>query len=203
MVVAEIDAVALMKTTKCITSQEASRWLQDRGQIEDPYTGECEPEFHLIFEVPRSYEVTDQFVGWFLKEVVRADPVLLVVTDATQVGYPSQDVIHDALRCSLGETRPFDDAPAYLIPLHEQGFAVALFSLATTFGWKCFLYGGHDHLALYNWAGEIFDLWTSSSQVLEAVRTMINQFGFPEMEHDPPDCEPPGEDEAGTRDATS
>jgi hypothetical protein len=194
---------ARMKTTKCLTSEEASRWLQDRGQIEDPYTGEYEPEFHLIFEAPGSYGQTDAFVEWFLKEVALADPVLLVVTDSNQFGHPSQDVIYDALRCSLGETRPFDDAPAYLIPLAEQDFAVALFSLATTFGWKCFLYGGHDHLALYNWEGEIFDLWTSSSQVLEAVRTMINQFGFPEMEHDPPDFEPPGVDEGGTRDATN
>ena len=79
-----------MKTTKCLTSEEASRWLQDRSQIEDPYTGEYEPEFHLIFEAPGSYGQTDEFVEWFLKEVALADPVLLVVTDATQVGFGQQ-----------------------------------------------------------------------------------------------------------------
>ncbi len=166
---------------KCLSIEEVSLWIRRTGQIENPYTGEMQPEFCVQFHAPQNYPAKECFVRAFLNAVVCDGDVLVVVTDS-EPSEECQRFIHEAVRTSVGENRTVAEAPGYVV-LHSQWEqAIALFSLMSCFRWKCYLYGSTDQITLYNWEGEIFDAWTSSESKATEIRRIIRLFELKETE---------------------
>jgi hypothetical protein len=159
--------------------QEISSWLQRVGQNEDPALDESNSRPPITVSTPTSYSACECFVRCFIEQVVEQGELLVVIKD-WQPSQPSQDFIHSAIRLSFEDTRPIDEAPGYSFKYSEREMAVAIFTLTCCFKWKCYLYADHGELVLYNWEGEIFDVWASSKSKRDEIRFMTHNFGLKE-----------------------
>jgi len=165
---------------RCLTPQEISDWVRKVGQIEDPQHGESEPTFRIVFNAPKNYPACECFVRCFVEQVVAGGELLVVVFDS-EPSQPCQEFVCQAMRLAVGETRLIREAPGFQTNFEEREKAVALFTLMSCFRWKCFLYGDHDQITLYNWEGEIFDVWTCSEAKQKQVFEIIQNFGLGEI----------------------
>ena len=165
---------------KWLTREQIAKWLSEKGQIEDPYGGNSEPRIRIQFAAPQNYSAVECFVRCFLQDVVGRGELLFVVHDA-EPSEECQRYIHAALRSSDGEGRPAAEAPGRLIHEGEKETGIALFSLMSCFGWKCYLYSERDQITLYNWEGDIFDFWTSSEAPRKALMEILQSFGLEEI----------------------
>jgi len=165
---------------KCLTSEEVSQWIRETKQIENPYTGNSQPVFRIQFSAPEKYQAIECFLRCFLNEILLEGEMLIVVTDS-EPSEQCQKFINEAVRHSFSEIRLVEEAPGYRAQYQEKEQAIALFSIMTCFGWKCYLYGSHDQIILYNWEGEIFDVWTSSEFKKNEVLRIIRSFELEEI----------------------
>jgi hypothetical protein len=160
---------------RCLTPSEISQWLSAANQIENPYSGEAEPDFHVQFYPSKNYSGIECFVSCFLDQVVTHGDLLVVISDPGP-SQPCQRFVSDAIRKTCSEDLPIDQAPGYSVKMSEREKALAVFSLTACFGWKCFLYGSHDQITLYNWEGDVFDFWTSSQTTYDQVLGILRNF---------------------------
>jgi hypothetical protein len=164
---------------KCLTSTEISDWLKKVGQIEDPHhSTEIDTSLlHAQFYVPAKFAVVECFADRFLEEVVSEGDILFQCVDC----FPfegAHKLAFDAFWKAAGEERSFEETPGCIIPFQEREWASLLFSLAYGFNWQCYLYASRDALMLYNWEGEIFDIWSRNPTKMEQSQELIHSFEF-------------------------
>jgi hypothetical protein len=165
----------------CLDKDEVRQWLSTAGQIEDPHSGPVAPTFALQVYAPQTYAAIECFLRCFIQDLATGSHLLLVAIDC-EPSEESQRFVHETIRRSTGEQRSVGDAPGYRADDNESEKLVALFSLMSCFGWKCYLYADRDQVVLYNWEGEIFDFWTSSKAKHGAFMEMVKTFGLKEIE---------------------
>lgn len=164
-----------------LTSPEISQWLKNVGQVEDPHTGETQPPFVAMFYSPVGHIPNECFARVFLAEIIREGEILIHITDFGHSNDAS-DFVFQSIWLADGESRSFYDVPACKIPQSDWEKAIAIFSLTASFGWKAYLYGARDQTTLYNWEGEIFDVWTSNSKHLESLARILHGFDLKLLE---------------------
>lgn len=165
---------------KCLTPNEVSSWLAEKRQIEDPHHAHLDDIKHLLhsqFEAPTKYSVVEAFVRHFLNELVIEGDVLIQFVDSYPIHDHKRHVI-ESIRKMAGEDRHIEEAPGFLFCGEDRELANTLFSLMTCFQWQCNLYGDHDQLTMFNWEGEIFDVWTSSELKMKELKAIVQVFDF-------------------------
>lgn len=169
---------------KCLTPEEISDWIRNNGQIKDPYTGHAEPVFRVQCTAPAYYFAIECFLNVLFDQVITGGDLLVQATD-WEPTQDCRDFVFQALRHEIGENRPVADAPGFLATPAERQRAVALFAVMTCFKWKCYAYGSHDQITLYNWEGDIFDFWTDSEAKRDLFREIMGNFKLEEIEGEP------------------
>ena len=164
---------------KCLTPQEISEWIRQTGQVEDPHhaTEDMPSLLHVQFYSPSEYSRIESFVTTFLTEIVLDGDLLFQVVD----WYPFEDCKQfttAALWQAFGEMRQMGEVTGCLIPSQHWARAIALFSIMTGFRWQCYLYGSRDQTILYNREGDILDAWTSSSEKMDSIHSLIQRYKF-------------------------
>ena len=165
-----------------LTPEEVTMWLNEKGQIEDAYHAheESVPPLHVQCEVPDRYRRIECFVRTVLSEVFLDGDLLVQITD----WWPCEgcnEFIFEAMRRSCGETRPIETTPGYLVAETERERAVAIFTMATCFGWKCYIYGVRDRTVFFNWEGDIFDFWSDSEATVKSYFRIMEGFDLPQV----------------------
>ena len=69
-------------------------------------------------------------------------------------------------------------APGFLFSEKEWLDAVTLFSFSASCMWKCYLWGEREQLTLFNWEGEIFDVWPGSEKGRKALLELLKNFNL-------------------------
>ena len=162
---------------KLLTAAETSEWLKSVGQVEDPH-GRAEvdpPDHHLQFYAPHKYSVIEAFVRVFMENFTAGEEVLLQITDYFPFVGAERYVI-ERLWSPDGKVYNLDDKPGCVLDKCETETAVALFALTSCFGWKCYLYGNRDQVILFNWEGDVWDVWTASEYKMLAIRELVDSF---------------------------
>lgn len=168
---------------KVLNQQETTQWLERRGHVEDPHLNvdwvNALPEnyFHMMRRAPIAYGSIESFTDQYLNEIVTDGDLLLQIVE-WDVWCEPRGFIIKSLLPTFDETVPYRKMGGFLFKKSEWKNAIAIFSLTTSFMWKSYLYGEFDQAALYNWEGEIFDCWTSSSVKHQAVDRLFLQFNL-------------------------
>lgn len=155
---------------KCLTSREISRWLTRHG-----HDDELDIMPAISFYAPIQLRATEYLADCLLREVFVGGDVLLVIND-TDFEHPRHLKVVNGLRLMAGEKRPLSASAGFLFTQDEWEHAVMLFSLCASFYWKCYLWGARDQLTLFNWEGEIFDVWPGSQAGRKAVLRLLESF---------------------------
>lgn len=166
---------------KCITEKEISQWLTNAGHDEKIAGSDSVKTTLIQFQAPDTYGAIENFMRCFFADIVIEGDMLIIVTDH-EPEQESQLFVFNALRFHNDENRPIEQAPGFLIEAIEREKAVALFALVTSFGWKSYLYADHGKITLFNWEGEIFDVWISSEAKQLNLRRILNNFNLKEVE---------------------
>lgn len=164
---------------KCISDREISGWLLDHDLPEDPYRGEAAPDHYLQFSVPKSFLALEAFVRRFCSRIVPEAESLIHFTD-WGLYQESQMVAIAGIRAGSGEYRALREAPGHVLPVGSGEVGVALFGLATSFAWSCYLYCPLERTILYNWEGELLGFWTDSDLKKEEMRMLLKEFEIEE-----------------------
>jgi hypothetical protein len=168
---------------KCLTPEEISNWIKVNGQIEDPYLGESEPIYRVQCTAPLNYFA----IEYFLKSMMNlgfSEADMLVQPTDWEPTEDCRDFIINAIRHEIGETRPIEQAPGFLVTPAEREKAVAIVAVTTCFKWKSYLYGSNNQMVLYNWEGEIFDFWTNSEAKNKEFRNLMQSFELADVKDD-------------------
>jgi hypothetical protein len=162
---------------RCLTPLEISTWLQQTNQIEDPRHSSDKDAYHLAFHAPSNYNYQANECFWesVVTEVVDGNELIIVITDMG-LEQASQNFVFDAIRQAINEKRSLIEAPGFSFSYDEREKTVALLSLASCFGWKCYLYAGQGQATFFNWEGEIFDFWTNVESKKDTALRIIENF---------------------------
>lgn len=155
---------------RCLTAREIKQWLRQHG-----HGGKSDIIPAISFYAPNHFGSVECFVECVLREIFVRGEVLLLVTD-TDLGRYRHLRIVDGLRCLAGEKRSLEKAPGFLFSETEWQDAVTLFAFAASCMWQCYLWGERDQLTLFNWEGEIFDVWPGSKTGKKATLELIKNF---------------------------
>lgn len=164
-----------------ITSDDALKWIVAHGQLEDPYRDGSKSGLRIQFYAPTHYLAIEHFVRCCLTEILADSDEFLVLLTDWEPTEPCRDMVLNALRASTGEARSITQAPACIVSKDDPESAIALFALVVSFKWKAYLYGTYNQTVLYNWEGEIFDVWTDSPDLARALRTILQNFKLREV----------------------
>jgi hypothetical protein len=164
----------------CLSAQEISTWLRENCQIEDPYLGESQPTFRVQCEAPGPFSALQAFVSVILNQIATHGGVLIQATDSFSAE-EGPGLVIESIRRHAGEERPLEGAPGFLFGRSEIQYAVTIFALLAAFKWKSYAYAEHDQITLYNWEGEIFDLWTASAAKREEFKSVLKNFNLREL----------------------
>ncbi|MGZ8901009.1 MAG: hypothetical protein ACXW3Z_13015 [Limisphaerales bacterium] len=168
---------------KCLTRREQSQWLNNRGHVEDPFHAHesDEPKFRLRFYTPEKYSRLQTFAWHFIEEVCGKDEILFSIED-TDLNRTEQDFVFSSLWKNLREKRSFLKTPACVGSVNDAEIMAGFFGLSAAFSWRTYLYGSEDQISLFNWEGEICDIWTASKTKRDLTRKMISSWGFKRLE---------------------
>jgi hypothetical protein len=164
---------------KCLTKRERSQWLLKRGHVEDPaHAHESdEPRFRLEFYAPEKYGSIQTF-AWRLMEAVGVTGEILFYIEDTDLCMAEQEFVFSSLWKNMGERRHFLETPACTGTLEDAEVLAGLFALSAAFSWRSYLYGDKDQTCLFNWEGEICNIWTGSEMIRDRSGIMIKNWGF-------------------------
>lgn len=111
------------------------------GQIEDPHCAEDVPAYiqHIQFYVPQNYGRVESFVSRYIAEVIIKGDLVFQLADWSPWDEARVYVIK-SLWPEFDETKNQGFGGGLLFSQTESSKALALFSLVTVFGWKCYLY---------------------------------------------------------------
>ena len=160
-----------------LSEQEASEWFRRSGQVPDPYNSEYSPEFGNQYYAPRSFREMEALVRCLLDESLMDGEVVIEITDA-EPSEPSREIIFNAMWNFLAGAAWRHGARAALFRRNELEHAIAVFALAHSFGWKCYLYGSNDQVTLYNWEGELLDVWTCDAACAKRIEAVFQHFNL-------------------------
>jgi len=155
---------------KCLTPSEVDKWLSRHG-----HNSKADAVPVISFHAPTKFSVLEAFVECILRDIFIQGEVLLMVDDTDRERNGHLRVIK-ALRKLAGEKRTLDKSPVFLFAKDEWEHAVMLFSLNACFYWKCYVWGDRDQLTLFNWEGEIFDVWAGNEKGRKAVLELLKGF---------------------------
>jgi hypothetical protein len=155
---------------KCLTSREVDKWLSRHG-----HDSESDIMSAVSIYAPIGFGSLECFVDCTLREVFVRGEVLLLITD-TDLGQYRHLRVVEGLRRLAGEKRSLEKAPGFLFAESEWQDAMTLFSFASSCKWQCYLWGERDQLTLFNWEGEIFDIWPGNQAGKKAVIGLLKSF---------------------------
>ena len=161
---------------KCLTPAEINEWMKRHGHHVEPDNVPV-----LSFDAPGKFPVMECFVECVLRDVFVHGEILMVVTD-TDLGRFRHTRLFEAFRHLTGEIRKMEEAPGFLFLQSEWQDVVTLFSLTASFSWKCYLWGDHDQITLFNWEGEIFDIWPGNERGRNATSDLLTSFNLEKIE---------------------
>jgi hypothetical protein len=165
---------------ECLTKAEIAKWINIRGALQDPYSGESEPEFRVKSSAPSTYFAIEYFVRAIMREIFTEGELLVEITDRSP-SEESRDFVFDSIGSNFTDEFTIERFPGFSLEHNESERAVALFSVVTCFKWKCYLYGSNHQLVLHNWEGDIFDFWTSSPTMRDKYRILSKSFDLKEI----------------------
>jgi hypothetical protein len=163
-----------------LTADETTRWLQLHGQAEDPHShpeanDQVNSPFHGERYAPPAYGTIESFTDRWLTEIVPSGDVLFQLVE-WDVWCEPRGYIVKKLLPMFDEAVPFKKMGGFLLEPSERHVATALFSLSTSFMWKSYLYGETERTTLFNWEGEILDVWTSSDARFQLIEHLLDEF---------------------------
>lgn len=129
----------------------------------------------ISFYAPTGLGPVEGFVECVLRDVFVRGEVLLLITD-TDLGLYRHLRVVDGLRCLAGEKRSLDKAPGFLFVEDKWEDVQTLFSFAASCSWQCYLWGEREQLTLFNWEGEIFDVWVGNKKGRKAMLELLKNF---------------------------
>ncbi len=160
---------------RCLTHSECSEWLVSRSIAEDPYRSGSSVGYYLQFYAPAHHSQVDAFARSCFERVIPDETFLIQVTDWSL--YRESEMIPIlGIRRNSGECRPLIESPGHLLESSERELGVALFGLPASFGWSSYVYGFPSGSTIYNWEGEIYDFWTDSRAVFNAMKIILQEF---------------------------
>ncbi len=161
---------------KCLTSNECSEWLRERGIVEAPYSQDTAAEdFCFQFEPPREPNRLTAFTRALFDTFGEFDGALVVFTDWS-VYHPDEMALIDSLRRGQGERRALIDAPGHLFSSAEQAEAIAHCYLAVMFGWTAYLYLSSATATVLFWEGDLLDFWSDDERLIKEVRGTVQTY---------------------------
>lgn len=161
---------------KCLTALEIDAWMKKHGHHVEP---DLMPG--ISFFAPQRFQAIECLIECVLREVFVRGEILMVVSD-TDLGHRRHIHIFEAFRRFAGETRGIKEAPGFLFPENEWQDIVTLFSLTVGFDWCCYLWGDHEQVTLFNWEGEIFDIWAGGEHGKNLTLNMLKNFKLERIE---------------------
>jgi hypothetical protein len=155
---------------KCLTSKELDKWLSRHG-----HSSKADAVPVISFHAPTKFSALEAFVECILRDVFIQGEVLLMVedTDIERIGHLR---VIEGLRKLADEKRALDKSPGFLFAKDEWEHAITLFSLNACFNWRCYMWGDRDQLTLFNFEGEIFDVWAGDEKGRKAVLELLKGF---------------------------
>ena len=163
---------------QCLTENEISHWLRERGIPEAPYHQVPPTSFYLQFFTPPNQSLS-AFFRQYWALVIGGETALVHITDWGL--YTASEMIPlMGIRALHSETRTLIDAPGHLLETHESETVISLMTLTTFFAWSSYWYSPSGHSILYNWEGDIFDFWTDDAAKMEMMKRLLVDFDLRE-----------------------
>lgn len=163
---------------KCLTENEISQWLDQRGIVGDPYV-KSHSAVYLQFDAPKKHQAIEAFIRRYYDLIVRSTDTLLHITDWGL--YTKSEMIPVmGIRSLHSEARLLIDAPGHLLDSAEAETAISLMALTTSFAWSSYLYCPTNRSTLYNWEGDIFDFWTDDPSQMAILKGILQDFDLQE-----------------------
>lgn len=159
---------------KCLTSDECSEWLRERGIIEFPYETSWQ-KMVLQFEPPRSPRTLTAFTRQLVDAFGEFPGALLQFTDWS-LYCPDEMALVASLRRGHGEDRWLIDAPGHLFAPTEEAEAIGHCYLALTFGWSAYLYSASGAATVNFWEGDLVDFWSPDQSLTQKVLEVVHSF---------------------------
>ncbi len=160
---------------KCLTLNECSDWLRERGIVEDPYSQDKGDDFCFQFEPPTNPRRLTAFTRELFDTFGEFSGALVVFTEWA-LYRPDEMSLVDSLRRGHGEHRALIDAPGHLFGPAEQAEAIAHCYLALMFGWTAYLYLPSARATVLFWEGALIDFWSADERLTESVRGAIQSY---------------------------
>jgi len=161
---------------KCLTSNECSDWLRQRGIIELPYVNNRQL-MCLQFESPRDPRKLTAFVRWLFGTFGEFPGALLQFTD-WNTHNADETALFSSLRRIHGEQRALIDAPGHLFTSTEAAEAISHCYLAATFDWSVYLYLAAGTATVYFWEGDLIDLWTANESINQGIHEIVKKYAL-------------------------
>jgi hypothetical protein len=161
---------------KCLTPEECSDWLRERGIVEDPYSRDTSADdFCFQFEPPIKPSRLTAFTRGLFDTFGEFAGALVVFTDWA-LYRPDEMALVDSLRRGHGERRALIDAPGHFFSASEQDETIAHCYLAVMFGWTAYLYLPSGAATVLFWEGDLIDFWCGDEHLIQAVRATVQTY---------------------------
>src|SRR6185312_1757777 len=161
------------RNMRCLNNDEQKSWLSRHSIPESTYEGGGTQEFYIQFHTPEKFRQLQFFLNGYFYHFLGDSSALVAITDWWSY-QPFEMNLVEKLRLIHGEKRPLIEASGHLFEAKEKDDIIALFSLATAFGWKSYLYLPNQKTTLYNWEGDMMDFWTESDECHKAMAELIH-----------------------------
>jgi hypothetical protein len=168
--------MAQITRMKCLTNAECSDWLRNQRMVEEPY-GEPLPvgSHYKQFAPPTSARHLAAFSRHLFDWLGNYDTALLHITD-WGLYKPDEMAVIQAIRRSHGEHRMLIDAPGHLFEAKERDELIGMFYLTVMFGWSAYLYFPAAKATIFNWEGDLIDLWSADAEHFSKFSSIIDTF---------------------------
>jgi hypothetical protein len=167
---------------RILSSTELAAWMTANKLPSEPYAQGGEAfAFYLQFHAPQSFRSIECFIEALLHHAGTGGETMVTVVDTVNL-YDYEYRFFEKLRFPAGETKSILEAPAHLFSAHEFTDVIPMFSLTVGWQWQAYLHMPRSRSVLFNWEGELFDLWTDDRAVLTGVRELLERFGLRETE---------------------
>lgn len=154
-------------------------WLEPYGLPVDPYAESdvARLPFYLQFHAPKRFRPVEAFARELAALASPDDEFLVSITD-TIMPWDFELRMFDRLRPAGAPS--LLEAPGHLFSRDEVGDMISMFSLSVALEWKAYLHVPKMRSILHNWEGEIFDFWSGTEAVFEAVSSLLVGFKLDE-----------------------
>ncbi len=161
---------------RCLTLEECSGWLHERGIKEVPYGRKLGRKERYLQFAPPTNGNRGGLIGSLFGASDGFSGALMHLTDWAWDPEYEEDPIA-SLRSSAGETRPLVDVPGFVFDHGELTSAVDLGSIVLGRGWTSYVYLTSGVATFLFWEGALIDYWSTDQGLSKQLKAMLRGIG--------------------------